>query len=181
MRLLFFTILLSALVQSAYSKNQDREAIKGRAEFTIYEKCIEIAIFVTNTTEEQIVIVTGVDSNPHSSIQPAFFMGGGRCTPSSITRLTTAAQRPIHTLALNPKKEVKIGTYITLLPKVHGKETVIEPHLYLRTENRDLEYIVNFQRASHVEQAGTGQPATRSQPKSDGGDKPQPESEGRPR
>jgi predicted translin family RNA/ssDNA-binding protein len=31
------------------------------------------------------------------------------------------------------------------------------------------------------EQAGTGQPATRPESKSEGGDKPQPEAEGRPR
>jgi hypothetical protein len=37
------------------------------------------------------------------------------------------------------------------------------------------------QSETHDEQAGTGQPATRSESKSEGGDKPQPESEGRSR
>jgi hypothetical protein len=45
------------------------------------------------------------------------------------------------------------------------------------SNQKDLARII----AKEAEQAGTGQPATRSQSKSEGGDKPQPEAEGRSR
>ena len=46
----------------------------------------------------------------------------------------------------------------------------------------NLVYILSMQRSPiKSEQAGTGQPATRSESKSEGADKPQPESEGRSR
>jgi hypothetical protein len=48
-------------------------------------------------------------------------------------------------------------------------------------ENRYVEISMANQDKESAEQAGSGQPATRSQSKSEGNDKPQPEAEGRSR
>jgi hypothetical protein len=55
-------------------------------------------------------------------------------------------------------------------------------------ESEDYEFTGRFkfvkqdvEHEPHAEQAGTGQPATRPESKSEGGDKPQPEAEGRSR
>jgi hypothetical protein len=54
--------------------------------------------------------------------------------------------------------------------KIDGKE-----------ETKRILDMTAFAEKTQAEQAGTGQPATRSQSKSEGSDKPQPEAEGRSR
>lgn len=68
--------------------------------------------------------------------------------------------------------EFEIDVY-TIYPVISGFGT---DKSHPRANDKVLAEIIR-----HAEQAGTGQPATRPESKSDGGDKPQPESEGRSR
>jgi hypothetical protein len=75
-----------------------------------------------------------------------------------------------------------IGTYIQ---KVKVSATGLTSEKAVYSKDLDLGGFAQFAlihpKAKDAEQAGTGQPATRSESESEGGDKPQPESEGRSR
>ncbi len=173
---IIFIVILLIFTGTGHARVQDKETVKGRAQVVIYEKCLEISLFLVNTTDKEVEVITGLDRNPKSAIKPTFFIAGGSCSPSRISFPTTAAQRPIHKLSLKPKKDIMIGSYIILRPQRYTKASRIEPQLYLRTEDRDLEFIVSFEKIEIVEQDSADQPATAPESKSEGEEKPKPES-----
>jgi hypothetical protein len=76
-------------------------------------------------------------------------------------------------------QDEQAGEALTLVETFLPKKGVFE--ISNHTAKRQLDDVISYAENKRVEQAGTGQPATRSQSKSEGSDKPQPESEGRSR
>jgi hypothetical protein len=102
--------------------------------------------------------------------------GAGRCT---FHRIVSAEADRIE-LELQPKFRVMIEPGDDIVAQMKRGEEINKPHLHILAF-RDGIPTLSAAGPTKAEQAGTGQPATRSQSNSEGGDKPQPEAEGRSR
>jgi hypothetical protein len=100
--------------------------------------------------------------------------GAGRCT---FHRIVLAEVDRIE-LELRPKFQIIIKDGEDIVSQWKRGEEINKPHKNILTFHDGLPKLVEAQPID-AEQAGTGQPATRPESKSEGSDKPQPEADGR--
>ena len=83
-----------------------------------------------------------------------------------------------HWVGIIVDDDISLAQYLPLIEAI-SKHPMLEL-LFVDGDSTENNYVSNNVRRM-IEQAGTGQPATRPESKSEGGDKPQPESKGRSR
>src|SRR5262245_6838101 len=68
-------ILLVVLPVRTDANDQDSKSVQGRIEIKNHDVCLNVSVFLTNATDKEITIVTGVGGLPRS-ISPTFLSGG---------------------------------------------------------------------------------------------------------
>ena len=145
-------------------------------------------IHFSNPTNPQEPRVAGAD---HSVSEPMHEKVGLELTEDGGFVVIEGANYPLtkedsHALRLGMKVKVAKDFRVLLSSNAEDRsKAILAVQSATSTDNALLEIVelrlVSPKPGKEAEQSGTGQPATRSQSKSEGGDKAQPESEGRSR
>lgn len=145
---ILFAALMILTVVTGDAKTVDRSSVRGRAEVSVYDKSLEISLFLVNSTDKPITIQwyntpTSCEPNPQFIIDKK--MG---CTPARGFRLHGPSYVPIGTRDLPASGETLLGSYTILKPILFTKDTKIDTSLLLKSIESDLEYAVVFEVAA---------------------------------
>ncbi len=121
------------------SAEQGSKSVQGRIEIEYHDVCLKVSVFLTNTTDKEIAIVTGASGVPRSVV-PAFFSDSTHLEAASWKSYPRRDMKP-DPLTLQPGKEILYDAYI--IPRPSGDK--IEGVIYLRAlDKRDQEYIARL-------------------------------------
>ena len=130
--------LLLFLIAPA-SAEQDSKSVQGRIEVEYHGVCLKVSVFLTNSTHNEITIVTGAGGVPRS-VAPAFISDAGHLEAASWKSYPRRDMKP-DPLILQPAKEVLYDAYI--IPRPSGDK--IEGTISFRAlDKRDHEFIVKL-------------------------------------
>ena len=121
------------------SAEQDSKSVQGRIQVEYHDVCLKVSVFLTNTTDKEITIVTGAGGVPRS-IVPAFFSDAGHLEAASWKSYPRRDMKP-DPLTLQPGKEVLYDAYIIPRPSGDKIEGVIS---FRALDKRDQEYIATL-------------------------------------
>jgi hypothetical protein len=118
---------------------QDSKSVRGRIGVEYHDVWLKVSVFLTNTTDKEITIVTGAGGVPRS-IVPAFFSDSGHLGAASWKSYPKRDMKP-DLLTLQPGKEIFYDAYI--IPRPSGDK--IEGVIHFRAlDQRDPEYIARL-------------------------------------
>jgi hypothetical protein len=134
------------------SETVDRSSVQGRAEVHVFEKSIEISLFLVNSTDKEITILWHNTPNSREP-NPEFVIDKTTgCIPARFFRRTMPPTYvPVRTRVLPKSDEVLLGTYTIPKPRLFTEDTKIETILRLKTEDPSLDYVVAFKVAAIME------------------------------
>ena len=135
------------------SAELDSKSVLGRLEIENHDVYLKVSVFLTNTTDKEITIVTGAGGAPRD-IVPIFFSDSKQLKAASWKSPPRQDMKP-DPLTLQPAKEILYDTYI--IPRSTGDE--IEGVIYFRAlGNRDLDYLARLgsQKISTATKDGNG-------------------------
>ena len=121
------------------SAEQDNKSIQGRIEIRDHNVCLKVSVFLTNTTDKEITIVTGAGGVPRSVV-PAFFSNSKHLEAASWKSYPRRDMKP-DLPTLHPAKEILYDTYIVPLPSGDKIDGVI---YFPASDQRDHEYIARL-------------------------------------
>lgn len=147
------TLLLFCAQQA--SAEQDEKSIRGRIEIEAHDICLELHVFLTNTTDKEIVIVTGAGGLPRS-VTPSFFSDSTHLEPATWRGFPRRDGKP-DPLTLRPAEETLYDVYVVPHPPGDEIEGVIQ---FGAPGERGHEYIVRLrsQRVPAATQGGASAP-----------------------
>src|SRR5579862_1299286 len=92
-----------AVSGAASAIEQDKTSIEGRMSVELLTGCVKVQVFLKNTTDVKISVVTGYGGRPRS-IVPTLSYGGRMLTPENWGGFPRESMRP-DVIVLNPKEE----------------------------------------------------------------------------
>jgi hypothetical protein len=132
-------ILMFLLLVAPASAEQDSKSVQGRIEIEDHDVCLKVFVFLTNTTDKGIAIVTGAGGVPRSVV-PTLFADSTHLVAASWKSPPRRDMKP-DPLTLQPGKEILYDAYI--IPRPSGEK--IDGVIYFRAlDKRDQEYIARL-------------------------------------
>jgi hypothetical protein len=136
---------------TGYTQTVDRNSVRGRAVVSVFDNSLEISIFLVNSTDKTIDILS--HNTPKSQEpKPEFIVDKETgYTPARVFRLgriPMPATGRFGKRELPTSGEILLGSYLIPKPRLFTKDTKIETILTLRSEDPVVEYVVTFQVAA---------------------------------